>query len=115
MNGSFTLNPFSSPFDDLVDDTEENTAVASGMVHLRLQQRNARQRICTVQGLSKHLNFEKIKKSLMKQLCCNGIVVDDPEHGKILQFQGDHRAEIAKFLVEEELVESAEMIKIHGH
>lgn len=107
-----TVDPFA------VEDSqweEKADALSDNVVHLRLQQRNARQRICTVEGLSQNLDFKKIKKTLMRDLCCNGIIIEDPVLGKILQFQGDHRRAIAKFIVDEQLVSSAEKVKIHGY
>lgn len=118
MTEFFTSAAAKDPFNEDVE--VENTHlvainhIAEGLVHLRIQQRNARQRICTVEGLSPHLDFKKIKKVLMKKFCCNGIVVNDPELGQILQFQGDHRKSIAQFIIEEGLVSSPDMVKIHG-
>lgn len=41
-------------------------------------------------------------------------MVNDPELGQILQFQGDYRKSIAQFIIEEGLVSSPDMVKIHG-
>ncbi len=99
---------------DPFNENKESPASATSMVHLRLQQRNARQKITTVQGLSPLLDFNRILKVLKKKLCCNANIIDDEDHGKIMQFQGDHRREISEFIIEEELVTSREMVKIHG-
>ena len=103
---------FSTSWQNEIDDSQ--LAEAPGVVHIRMQQRNARQKISTIQGLSPHLNFDRIKKALMKQFCCNANIVDDAQLGKILQFQGDHRKELAEFIIKENLVSSPEMVKIHG-
>ena len=86
-----------------------------GKVHIRLRQRNARQRICTVEGLPQDIDFGRVLRYLKKTLCCNGIVVKDEALGRVLQFQGDHRKAIAQFIVDEELVASADMVKVHGY
>ena len=42
------------------------------LVHIRVQQRNGRKCITTVQGLNQDLDLKKILKALKKQECCNG-------------------------------------------
>lgn len=111
MNSNLVVsNTAFDPFNESL----ESAASATSVVHLRLQQRNARQKITTVQGLSSQLDFDKILKVLKKKLCCNANIIQDKEHGKIMQFQGDHRREIADFIVDEDLVTSRDMVKIHG-
>ena len=70
------------------------------LVHLRVQQRNGRKCITTVQGLDQQLDLKKILKALKKQECCNGTVVEDDDMGQVLQFQGDQRDAVFKFLTE---------------
>lgn len=83
------------------------------LIHIRVQQRNGRKCITTVQGLHQDLDLKKILKALKKQECCNGTVVEDEEMGAVLQLQGDQRDSVAKFLTEMEIVEAAK-IKKHG-
>ena len=129
------------------------------LVHIRVQQRNGRKCITTVQGLNQDLDLKKILKALKKQECCNGstrlgrelepararrnkkiggrhaaelqrqqqqraaaasralfiyssaltrtllsrslaAVVEDEEMGQVLQFQGDQRDAVGKFLTD---------------
>ena len=72
----------------------------SDLIHIRVQQRNGRKCITTVQGLHQDLDLKKILKALKKQECCNGTVVEDEEMGAVLQLQGDQRDSVAKFLTE---------------
>lgn len=52
-------------------------------VHIRIQQRNGRKSLTTVQGLKKEFSYNKILKDLKKEFCCNGTVVQDPEQGQV--------------------------------
>ena len=52
-------------------------------------------------------------KAFKKEFACNGTVVQDPDLGDVIQLQGDHRAKIKTFLIEEEIAEK-DNIKIHG-
>lgn len=97
------------------DGASSKVFTEDGKVHIRLRQRNARQRICTVEGLPRDIDFGRVLRHLKKTLCCNGIVVKDEALGRVLQFQGDHRKAIAQFIVAEELVASKDMVKVHGY
>ncbi|XP_019191100.1 PREDICTED: protein translation factor SUI1 homolog 2-like [Ipomoea nil] len=82
-------------------------------VHIRIQQRNGKKSVTTVQGLRKEYSYDKILKDLKKELCCNGNVVQDKEVGKVIQLQGDQRKNVSQFLVNAGLVKK-DRIKIHG-
>ena len=56
--------------------------------------------ITTVQGLNEQLDLKKIIKAIKKTHCCNGTIVDDEGMGQVLQFQGDQRDNVLKFLLE---------------
>lgn len=82
-------------------------------MHIRVQQRNGRKCITTVQGLNPALDLKKIMKAIKKSKCCNGTVVEDEAMGQVLQFQGDQRDAVKAFLVENELCPESG-IKKHG-
>ena len=65
-----------------------------GIVHIRIQQRNGRKTLTTVQGLSSEYDFKKIVKVAKKEFACNGTVVEHPEYGEVVQLQGDQREKI---------------------
>ncbi|CAO2043821.1 unnamed protein product [Urochloa humidicola] len=84
-----------------------------GAVHLRMQQRNGKKSLTTVQGLSAAYNYGKILRDLKRELCCSGIVVEDEDLGSVIQLQGDHRKAVGAFLVKAGMVSKAN-VKIHG-
>ncbi|CAK9197798.1 unnamed protein product [Sphagnum troendelagicum] len=92
---------------------EEDTGKGKGYVHVRVQQRNGRKSLTTVQGLKKEYDYNKILRKFKKDFCCNGTVVEDLELGKIIQLQGDQRKNVSHFLVEAGIVKK-DAIKIHG-
>ncbi|KAI3425794.1 hypothetical protein D9Q98_007769 [Chlorella vulgaris] len=82
-------------------------------VHVRMQQRNGRKSLTTVQGLPEAFDYKKILKALKKEYCCNGTVIEDEESGKVLQLQGDQRKNVSTFLLGNELCKK-DQIKVHG-
>lgn len=93
-----------------VEDAGEETG---DYVHLRVQQRNGKKSLTTVQGLNKAFDYKKVLKALKKEFCCNGTVVDDPELGQVIQLQGDQRKNVSDFLIKSKLVKK-DNLKIHG-
>ncbi|KAE8713670.1 Protein translation factor SUI1-like protein [Hibiscus syriacus] len=101
-------------FDPFADaNAEDSSAGGKEYVHIRVQQRNGRKSLTTVQGLKKDFSYNKILKDLKKEFCCNGTVVQDPELGQVIQLQGDQRKNVSTFLVQAGIVKK-ENIKIHG-
>ncbi|ONK65509.1 uncharacterized protein A4U43_C07F37840 [Asparagus officinalis] len=92
---------------------DDSGAGSKEYVHVRIQQRNGRKSLTTVQGLKKEFSYSKILKDLKKEFCCNGTVVQDPELGQVIQLQGDQRKNVSTFLVQAGIVKK-EHIKIHG-
>ena len=83
-------------------------------VHLHFQKRNARQCLTAVRGLPEDLDMLKLTRHFKKAWCCNGNTQTHSQWGSIIQLQGDHRRDIAKFLIDEGISTKAE-IKIHGY
>ena len=92
---------------------ETATAPPRSAVHIRVQQRNGKKSLTTVQGLADDLDLPKILKALKKTLNTNGTVLEDEDFGFVLQLQGDHRGTVADFLCTYHICTRAE-IKIHG-
>ena len=65
------------------------------------------------QGIDTAVDYKKVLKAFKKEFCCNGTVVEDPEHGTVIQLQGDQRANVSSFLINEGIVKK-DAIKIHG-
>ncbi|KAJ8467254.1 hypothetical protein OPV22_029806 [Ensete ventricosum] len=117
-----TVKEFMSDLDDQLPaafdpfaeaNADDSGAGAKEYVHVRVQQRNGRKSLTTVQGLNKEFSYNKILKDLKKEFCCNGTVVQDPELGQVIQLQGDQRKNVSNFLSQTGIVKK-ENIKIHG-
>ena len=85
----------------------------SSKIHVRMQQRNGRKCITTVQGLADDLDIKRIAKALKKTFQCNGTVNVDEEMGEILQLSGDQRTNIRSFFVDQQIC-TDDQIVIHG-
>ena len=105
--------PIPTAFDPFAEAKESDAPGSKEYVHVRIQQRNGKKSLTTVQGLRKEFSYDKILKDLKKDFCCNGNVVQDKELGKIIQLQGDQRKNVSQFLVQAGLVKK-DQIKIHG-
>lgn len=99
------------PFADAAKGNQDD--VQDGLVHIRIQQRNGRKTLTTIQGLAKDYDLRKIVRHCKKKFACNGTVVDHPEYGQVLQLQGDQRTNICSMLVEGGLVKQ-DQLKVHG-
>jgi translation initiation factor 1 len=101
-------------FDPFADATQgADAAPQAGLVHVRIQQRNGRKTLTTVQGLSTEYDLRKIVRACKKEFACNGTVVEHPEYGEVLQLQGDQRENICQFLTKTGLV-TQDQLKVHG-
>mmetsp|Transcript_42710 Transcript_42710/g.87230 ORF Transcript_42710/g.87230 Transcript_42710/m.87230 type:complete len:117 (-) Transcript_42710:519-869(-) len=100
-------------FDPLGEQTGEDKGDAGDYVHIRVQQRNGRKSLTTVQGLKEKYDYNKVLKALKKDFCCNGTVVEDTELGKVIQLQGDQRKNVSEFLIKTK-ISKKEHIKLHG-
>ncbi|PWZ02190.1 putative translation initiation factor SUI1 [Testicularia cyperi] len=107
------------PFADLGDETKQDTTTTAkkqqtqNYVHIRIQQRNGRKTLTTLQGLPKEYDQKKLLKAFKKEFACNGTIVDDEELGQVIQLQGDQRQKVATFIVEEGITPRAD-VKVHG-
>lgn len=83
------------------------------IVHIRIQQRSGKKVLTTVQGLNEGLNFELLLKAFKREFGCNGNIIEDEDHGKIIQLQGDKRRLVHDFLVNEKISEQNNIV-VHG-
>lgn len=112
------LNDFSKVQDltltsDPFADTGDSEAQATNYIHIRIQQRNGRKTLTTVQGVPSEYDLKKILKVLKKDFACNGNIVKDSELGEVIQLQGDQRVKVSEFLITQ-LQLPKKNIKIHG-
>ena len=82
-------------------------------VHIRIQQRNTRQKITTVEGIPDKYDLKRILKVCKREFACNGSIVKDLTYGEVIQLQGDQRENMSKFLSIIQLVPDSH-IKVHG-
>jgi len=100
--------------DPFADDNDTITSSGSDRyIHIRIQQRNGRKTLTTVQGISSEFDLKKIVKVVKKEFACNGTIVEHPEYGEVIQLQGDQRAHISEFLKRVGLARD-DQIKVHG-
>ncbi|OLL22089.1 Protein translation factor SUI1 [Neolecta irregularis DAH-3] len=102
---------FATALDEEIDD--DDATKAQNYIHVRVQQRNGRKTLTTVQGLPSKYDPKRILKAIKKEFACNGNVVKDDEMGEVIQLQGDHRSKVFAFL-QEQLDIPKKTIKIHG-
>ncbi|OBZ75048.1 Protein translation factor SUI1 [Grifola frondosa] len=105
-----TFDPFADEGDPL--SSTQDVGSQQNYIHVRIQQRNGRKTLTTLQGLPKEYDAKKLLKAFKKEFACNGTLVEDEEAGQVIQLQGDQRAKISTFLVEEGIPKGT--IKIHG-
>ncbi|KAK9791021.1 putative Eukaryotic translation initiation factor eIF-1 [Seiridium cardinale] len=110
-NPSHSIDPFAE-----ADEDTGETKQASNYIHIRIQQRNGRKTLTTVQGLPKKFDQKKILKVIKKAFACNGTIVNDTEMGEVIQLQGDQRKDVQEFLIDKKdgLGLDSKTIKIHG-
>ncbi|XP_033615542.1 eukaryotic translation initiation factor 1-like [Fukomys damarensis] len=102
----------SDPFADASKGDDLLPAGTEDYIYIRIQQRNGRKTLTTVQGVADDYN-KKLVKAFKKNFACNGTVIEHPEHGEIIQLQGDQRKNICQFLVETGLAKD-DQLKVHG-
>lgn len=103
-------------FGDQTDGFGDDLAKSDRKIHLRIQKRNARKAVTTVDGLEQYdeVDFPKLLKRFRKMLSCNGSIQKNRDGGQVIQVQGDQRKEIAEYL-EAKYGIKKENIKIHGY
>ncbi|XP_077997777.1 eukaryotic translation initiation factor 1b-like [Glandiceps talaboti] len=101
-------------FDPFADASKgEDEGVQEGVIHIRIQQRNGRKTLTTVQGISGDFDKKKLVKVFKKEFACNGTVVDHSEYGEVIQLQGDQRQHIYEFLLRVGICKKGQL-KLHG-
>ncbi|KAG9009686.1 Eukaryotic translation initiation factor eIF-1 [Tulasnella sp. 427] len=103
----------SDPFaEDGFDGMDDKVGSEENYLHIRIQQRNGRKSLTTLQGLGKEYDPKRLLKAFKKEFACNGTVVDDEQLGEVIQLQGDQRIKIKNFLIQNGML--ASNIKVHG-
>ncbi|KAK9457856.1 translation initiation factor SUI1 [Dipodascopsis uninucleata] len=100
-------------FDPFADTGDDDISQPNNYIHIRIQQRNGRKTLTTVQGLPQEYDLKRILRALKKDFACNGTIVKDDELGEVIQLQGDQRVKVMEFL-SSQLNILKKNIKIHG-
>ncbi|KAI5464321.1 translation initiation factor SUI1 [Mariannaea sp. PMI_226] len=105
------------PFAEADEETGEQQKTRD-YIHIRIQQRNGRKTLTTVQGLPTKYDRKKILKVIKKKFACNGTIVNDDEMGEVIQLQGDQRKVVKEWLTDKKDGLGTDLedkdIKIHG-
>ncbi|XP_060040105.1 eukaryotic translation initiation factor 1-like [Erinaceus europaeus] len=102
------------PFADASKGDDPLPAGTEDYIHVRIQQRNGRKTLTTVQGMADDYDKKKLVKAFKKPCACNGTVIEHPECGEVIQLQGDQRKKTpCQFLVGMGLAKD-EQLKVHG-
>ena len=99
-------------FDPFADNGDDESTITN-YVHVRVQQRNGRKTLTTVQGIPFEFDLKRILKVLKRDFACNGHIVKDEDMGEIIQLQGDQRSKICDFMLTQ-LGFKKNIIKVHG-
>lgn len=93
-----------------------SSVVTKNRYHIRIQQRNGKKSITTIQGWEDDLDVKRICKAMRTAFSCNGNILEDEDAGVILQLQGDQRENAKKWILEQEIItkSEADRIVVHG-
>lgn len=103
------------PFADVGDNQAISTKAptkATDYIHIRIQQRNGRKTLTTLQGLPPEYDPKKLLKAFKKDFACNGTLVQDEELGQVIQLQGDQRTKVSSLLVDAGIRELSFLISL---
>merc|ERR1712226_781887 len=107
-------NLASTKTDQAFQTKEEGTlSLQQNDIHIRIQQRNGRKTLTTIQGLSDKWDMQKMVRFIKKVFACNGTVINHSEYGQVIQLQGDKRSQMLEFLTVGGFA-TREQVKVHG-
>lgn len=113
-----SFDPFADAQDNESGDATTGTSQKQTQtnIHIRIQQRNGRKTLTTVEGIPSKFDLKKILKVIKKQFACNGTIVSDEKAGEVIQLQGDQRNVVRDFLTDKTagLEIDPKTVKVHG-
>ncbi|XP_006900825.1 PREDICTED: eukaryotic translation initiation factor 1-like [Elephantulus edwardii] len=101
------------PFVDASKGDDLLPAGTDDYIYIRIQQRNGRKTLTTVQRIADDYDKEKRVKAFKKKFACNGTVIEHPEYREVIQLQGYQCKNICQFIVEIGLAKD-DQLKVHG-
>lgn len=105
---------------DPFKDELNNSSFTKNKYHIRVQQRNGKKCITSLDGLEEDLDIKRICKAMRTAFSCNGNVVlkgdDESTSTGVIQLQGDQRENIKQWLLEQQIILKNEVdrIVVHG-
>uniref|UniRef100_A0A2K6U563 SUI1 domain-containing protein n=1 Tax=Saimiri boliviensis boliviensis TaxID=39432 RepID=A0A2K6U563_SAIBB len=108
-----SMDQLSNPFADASKGDDLFPAGTEDYIHIRIQQRNGRKTLTTVQGITDDYDKKKLVKVFKKKFACNGTVTEHPEYGEVIQLQGDQCNNTRQFLLETGLAKN-DQLKVRG-
>lgn len=83
-------------------------------IHLRVQQRTARKRTTTVQGLdTEMIDIKSFLKDVKKRFSCGGSIENNKEYGLVIKLTGDQREIVKNYIIRQQIADYDDII-IHG-
>jgi translation initiation factor 1 len=92
-----------------------NTILNKPKLHVRIQKRNGKKCITTVEGFEEDLDVKRICKAMRKQFNCNGNVIKGDDEGDVMQLQGDQRQNVKEWLLDNQVFQKNEVDRIVMH
>lgn len=92
-----------------------NTILNKPKLHVRIQKRNGKKCITTVEGFEEDLDVKRICKAMRKQFNCNGNVILGDDDGDVMQLQGDQRQNVKDWLLDNQVFQKNEVDRIVMH
>jgi translation initiation factor 1 len=86
-------------------------------IHVRVQQRNKNSYTTTLSDMDDDLDLKRICKAMSRAFSCSGTIINDKEHGEVIQLTGDQRENIKAWLIEMEILtakDAKERLVLHG-
>ena len=90
-----------------------NSSAKKDIIHIRVQQRNGRKTLTTIQGIPKEFDQKKLLRAFKKEFACNGTIVKDELKFDVIQLQGDQRFKFKDFVINNKIMHSDEL-RVHG-
>ncbi|CAF0785064.1 unnamed protein product [Adineta steineri] len=108
-----SADPFADVTGLSTSDTGASAQRSSNIIHIRIQQRNGKKTLTTVQGIGDEFDKKRLLREFKKQFACNGTVVEHQEYGEVIQLQGDQRTNVSQFLKKIGICQD-DQVKVHG-
>eukprot|EP00792_Barthelona_sp_PAP020_P013314 TRINITY_DN8468_c0_g1_i1.p1 TRINITY_DN8468_c0_g1~~TRINITY_DN8468_c0_g1_i1.p1 ORF type:complete len:104 (+),score=28.33 TRINITY_DN8468_c0_g1_i1:52-363(+) len=96
-------------FDDFNNDTNNGYI---HKIHVNIQPRKSKW-VTTITNIPDEFDHEKIIKAMKKLLSCNGVLIQDENHGPVIQLQGKHNQTVCTWLVDQGIADREQLV-VHG-